>query len=293
VRLPEPWSIENLEQKIDAPGFSYRSSLRYAQDTLTTDYSFKTLSADLAAAEVPEHARKLEAVREDAYYYLSYTPAAPAEQTPFKLSTATLLAVLGGIIGGALLIRWLQRYDNPSFPKPASAQAPEGIAGWLLLPAFGTLVSPILLGYALYAWRHAFDAGTWATLGSTQDAVLAHWGKIGMFFFLLLGYALLLLSAFLVYLLFRKRRAFPAGYIALLWMVMLWSVISQASFAALGLNGSGTVGWIRTISPLVRDAISAGIWTAYIMRSERVRATFSRVANRAAPAASRLDPLPQ
>lgn len=293
VRLPEPWSIKNLEQKIDSTGFSYRSSLRYAQDTLTTDYSFKTLSADLAAADVPEHARKLEAVREDAYYYLSYTPAAPAEQTPFKLSIATLFAVLGGIIGGALLIRWLQRYDDLSFPRPASAQAPEGIAGWLLLPAFGTLVSPILLGYALYAWRHAFDAGTWATLGSTQDAVLAHWGKIGMFFFLLLGYALLLLSAFLIYLLFKKRRAFPAGYIALLWMIMLWSVISQASSAALGLNGSGTVGWIRTISPLVRDAISAGIWTAYIMRSERVRATFSRIANRAAPAASRLDPLPQ
>jgi len=289
VRLPEPWPIENSEQKIDAAGFAYRSAVRYAHDTLTTDYSFKTLSDDLPAADVPEHARKLEAVREDAYYYLSYEPPAPAKQTPFKLSIATLFAVLGGVIGGALLIRWLHRYDNPRFPKPASAHAPEGIAGWLLLPALGTLVTPFLLAYALFNWRNAFDAGWWATLGSEQDAVLAHWGKIGMFFFLLLGYALLLLSAFLLYLLFKKRRNFPAGYLALLWMAVLWGVISHGSFAALGLKGSGTVGWIR----LVLDAISAGIWTAYMMRSERVRATFSRIPNRTAPATASLDPLPQ
>lgn len=274
VHLPEPWGVKPFDENITTPGFTYTSSVRYRQDTVVAEYVFKTLADSVPAADVPEHARKLEAVRDDAYYYLSYDAAAAAPR-PFKLSMAMLMAIVGGVVGGGLSIRWLHRYDNPRFPRPASANAPVGLRGWLLLPAIGTVVSPFAIAYVLYLWRGYFDAAAWAGIGAGQDPVLAHWGKIGLFVSMLAGHALLLATVFLIYLMFTKRRSFPAGYIALSWIGAVWGGLITASVAALGLAES-------YLDPgVVRDFLSAALWTAYMLSSERVRATFVRT--RSAP----------
>lgn len=276
VHLPEPWSVNELDENITTPGFAYTSSVRYRRDTITADYSFKTLTDDIPAAAVPEHARKLEAVREDVFYYLTYAGDAAAAG-PFKLSMAMLMAVLGGVIGGALLIRWLHRYENPRFPGPPTANAPVGLRGWMILPAIGVIITPFVIGYVLYAWRGNFDAAVWTNVGNGQDPVLAHWGKIGLFVMLLLGYALLLLSAFVNYLMFARRRAFPAGYIAILWIGALWGALSQASITALGLDDN------YMNSRVMHDFLAAALWSAYMVKSDRVRATFVRTRRAPAP----------
>jgi hypothetical protein len=273
VLLPEPWSVEELSQNITTPAFTYRSSVRYKQDTVTTEYEFKTLVNDIPAADVAEHARKLEAVRDDAYYYLSYTPATAAADVPFKLSMTMMFAVIGGVLVGGLMIRWLWRYEDPRFPKPASTGAPEGIGGWLLLPAFGLLVSTGVLLFVIFTLHDYFDASSWTALGAGQDPVLAHWGKIGMFFVLLLGYAILLLTVFLIYLLFTRRRGFVPGYIVMLWVGLTWEALVELSMHALGLEETTPA---KLAGIVVRNLIGSAIWTAYMMQSERVRATFVR-----------------
>lgn len=272
VRLPEAWSVAKLDKTIADPAFTYHSSVRYERNTVTTEFEFKTLTDYVPAAAVPEYARKLEAVREDAYYYLSYAADAPGERSPFKLSLTMLFAALAGVVGGGLLARWLYRYENPRFPAPAPANAPEGITGWMLPPALSTIVTPLMIAYALYVSRNYFDAGVLANLGSGQDPVVAHWGKIGLFGGILLGYAVVVFSGFMSYLLFTKRRGFPPGFIAMLWLASLWSMVTLASFAALGLGKQTKL----TDPRVIRDLLSATIWTAYILRSKRVRATFVR-----------------
>ncbi len=92
---------------------------------------------------------------------------------------------------------------------------------------------------------------------------------------MLAGHALLLATVFLIYLMFTKRRSFPAGYIALSWIGAVWGGLITASVAALGLAES-------YLDPgVVRDFLSAALWTAYMLSSERVRATFVRT--RSAP----------
>jgi hypothetical protein len=274
VRLPEPWKIEILDKTITSPGFNYRSSTSYEHQTLTTNYEFRTLVDHIPAAGVPEYARKLDAVRDDAYYYLSYTKGAEAAPTPFKMSLAMIFAIAGGILAAGWLIRWLYRYDNPRFPPPASLGAPEGLTGWLVLPLFGTIISPLQTAYSLFSYRNYLDANAWTQLGSGQDPVLAHWGKIGLFFVILLACATFLLTVFLNYLAFAKRRAFPVGYIATLWIAILWSALAMAAFSALGtLNDAALT---SRAGELTVHFLAAALWTAYMMRSERVRATFVR-----------------
>ncbi|HMN44408.1 MAG TPA: DUF3857 domain-containing protein [Povalibacter sp.] len=270
IRLPEPWNIETFDKAIAGPGFDYRSSVRYRQQTITTEYEFRTLATHIAAADVQEYSRKLEAVREDASYYLSHTGDV-AEQ-PFRLAFSAVFAIVCGIAGGALLIRWLFRYRNPDFPAPAGPLAPTGLTGWMLLPALGTVISPFACGYVLYSCQDYFDAGIWTNLGAGQDVVLAHWGRIGIFFVIALASALLLLSTFLNYLLFRKHRAYPAGYIATSWIGVLLGLLAMAALFALGAVEEKEQ--ISSIAEIVRDSFSAVIWTCYMVQSQRVRATF-------------------
>ncbi|MDY6948008.1 MAG: DUF3857 domain-containing protein [Pseudomonadota bacterium] len=270
IRLPERWTIEELNKTIAAPGFTYTSSVRYKRDTVVAEYAFRTLAEQIPAADAAEHARKLEAVREDAYYYLSHTGGGQTEPAPFKISLTMLFAIIGGMLGGGLLIRWLHRYENFQFPGPAPANSPAGIRGWMVLPAFGTIATPLLLAYTIYLWGGYFDAGVWENLGNGQDAVLAHWGKIGMFCTILLIYALFLVSTFVIYLLFGRRRSYPAGCIAVLWLSALWGALTQVSVAALGAEDK------YIDAGVIRDFLTAALWSAYMMNSDRVRATFVR-----------------
>jgi hypothetical protein len=131
----------------------------------------------------------------------------------------------------------------------------------------------ISLARVLYSWRSYFDAALWAALGSGQDAVIAHWGKIGVFFVLMLGVALQLITIFLLYLLFTKRRGFAPGYLGLIWIELLWSVLNRLSLSAVGMSTAAP----RVIGLFVAlELIGTLIWTAYMLRSERVRVTFVR-----------------
>jgi transglutaminase-like putative cysteine protease len=274
VLLPEPWSITELTENISTAAFAYHSAVRYKQNSVTTEYEFKTLVNDIPAAAVAEHARKLEAVRDDAYYYLSYTTGtAAAAPAAFTLSLTMMFAVIGGIVAGGLAIRWLWRYEDPRLPKPPASDAPVGIGGWLLMPAFSVIATTGALAFLFYALHDYFDAGSWANLGAGEDPVVAHWGKISLFFTILFGYALLLTSAFLLYLLFARRRAFVPGFIIMLWVGLLWAVLLEFAMDALGLEKTDPAKFAFSI---VRDVIVAVIWTAYMMKSERVRATLVR-----------------
>jgi transglutaminase-like putative cysteine protease len=276
VLLPEPWPIEDSHNSIATKAFTYRSAVRYQHNTVTAEYEFKTQLNDIPAAEVAEHGRKLEAVRHDASYSLSYSTAAAAAPEPFELSFAMTFALIGGIVGGGLIMRWLWRYQDPRYPKPATsphAHVLEGVGGWLVLPTLGLFASVISLARVLYSWRSYFDAALWAALGSGQDAVIAHWGKIGVFFVLMLGVALQLITIFLLYLLFTKRRGFAPGYLGLIWIELLWSVLNRLSLSAVGMSTAAP----RVIGLFVAlELIGTLIWTAYMLRSERVRVTFVR-----------------
>ncbi len=126
------------------------------------------------------------------------------------------------------------------------------------------IVWTLSLACILYAWRGYFDAARWAHLGSGQDPVVAHRGTIGVFFFLLLGVAPLLVTVFLLYLLFAKRRGFAPGYIGLSWTGLALNALIAVSLRATGLSSTAIEGIVGSV---VRDLIMAGIWTAYMPRS--------------------------
>lgn len=156
-----------------------------------------------------------------------------------------------------------------------SDDGPSGLGGWLILVAFGLIISPIRTGFMLSSiYMPIFQNG--------QIAVFIDNGSeyYNPRLFLLLSaemiFNLLTIagSLLLLYLFFNRKKAFPGWYIGL----MIFSLVGIFVDALLS-------GFIFPEEPmfdpdttreLVKALVGAGIWIPYLLMSVRVKNTFIR-----------------
>ena len=93
----------------------------------------------------------------------------------------------------------------------------------------------------------------------------------------------------LIILFFSKKKQFPTTYIAIVMIYPVWLVVDQALITIVLPNHTiFNAAMIKQLSVVV---ISAGIWSSYLLRSKRVKATFiyPRTLERAKPIAPEVD----
>lgn len=133
-----------------------------------------------------------------------------------------------------------------------------GIEGWLVLPAIGFVLGPVIGIIALIA-----------AIGMYSGVARAGYGGI---------YALELIVivgilGFMIYaatLFFRKKSNAPRTIITLLVV----SLIASGALLLIELGAGAEIFAVETGKQLVRDIISAAIWIPYFRVSKRVKATF-------------------
>ncbi len=140
----------------------------------------------------------------------------------------------------------------------AEDQALVGIGGWLILPAIGFVLGPIIGVIGLIA-----------ALGMYSDVANAGYGGIyALEILVIVG-----LFCFMVYaasLFFRKKSNAPRTIITLL----IVSIIASIALLVIELGAGAEVFAVETGKQLVRDVIGAAIWIPYFRVSKRVKATF-------------------
>jgi Domain of Unknown Function with PDB structure (DUF3857)/Protein of unknown function (DUF2569) len=281
VVLPQAWTIPNDTVTVEDPAFIYTSKVKAAGRRFVAQYDFRTLANHVDAARVPEYARKLERVRDDAsYWFTTATPARlPAGQS---INIMVILAVLVGAVGGYALLAFVRR--RVPEVRSAAANAPSGIAGWLLLPALHTCIWPISLGRALYHFWPYLDVGMWNSIGSGAGELTVQLLKIGFFTRIAGGIALLMVSCYAILLLFGRRRSYPFTWMLIIWSALVWLVLGW--LIVIALPGEDANAALQAGIDVARVFITCLIWTAYMVKSQRVSATFVRdVAIPAQPAA--------
>ena len=213
-----------------------------------------------------------------------FTTAAPARLPPAEsINVMAILAALAGAGVGWALVAFLRRHV-PAV-RAAEADAPKGIAGWLLLPALHTCIMPIALGIALYAYWPYLDVGTWNAIGSGASELAVQLLKVGYFTLIAGAVALLIVGCFAILLLFGRRRVYPFAWILIMWSELVWLVL--ALVIVIGLPGEDVNGVVESGLDVAGGFISSLIWTAYMVQSQRVAATFVRdVATPVQPAAA-------
>ena len=281
VLLPEPWRVTTGAVTIEDPAFVYRSNLKYSKQRFDALYEFRTLTGHVEAGRADEYARKLKQVRDDASYWFTHGGDSAAASDTTTNIVLVIAAVLG--FGGGILLVVMVRGYAPEL-REVPANAPTGLRGWLILPVLHTCIMPIAAAISLYAFLPFFGMGMWNGIGEGESELVIQLLKLGYFVLVLLGCALLVVSSYLIYLLFARQRTFPLTYIIVTWGMAVWAVLD----VVVGLNLPGGDGnaseTARSIGSIFGDLLSATLWTAYMVKSVRVAATFTR--ERGVPAAA-------
>ena len=133
-----------------------------------------------------------------------------------------------------------------------------GIGGWLVVPAIGLVLSPIIMGVSLVM-----------SAGLASDVARQGYGGFHALE-MLCDFGLLLFIIYAAIHFFGKRRNAPSIMIAL-YVVQL---VSQGVLLMIELGADAEPFAIESGKALVRSAIGAAIWIPYFRVSKRVKATF-------------------
>ena len=138
----------------------------------------------------------------------------------------------------------------------------KGIGGWLILVAVGVVTNPLAALNSLVEYPSVFSDESFQFLSLPIKAFV--WGEV------LFWGMMLFISAYVVFLFFKKKRDFPNWYIGIFLLLIAFGIIDMMVFNLLMPEESLE----ELIAALVRTVIQAAIWIPYMFKSERVRLTF-------------------
>jgi hypothetical protein len=273
VTLPEDWPVETAAYQIEGPGVRYAAQLAESNHEITQALRFSTTRDHVAAEDAADYYAKVTQIRDDAFLTIS-SPGVSLPHSFGDIAWPVVLTVLAGLALAAVLVRHVWRAPGQPLPDPRP-DAPSGLGGWLALVTLGVLIAPVMLAIALWGERTMLNADVYATVGSQfSSAWIAFVVKVAVLALVFLEAALFVTSLLLPLLFFSRRRTFPRVFIAFTVTATVYALLSAAFLWRL--YGSDSKDVVSAFAELVRSVLQAGIWSAYMLRSQRVRATFTR-----------------
>lgn len=272
VRLPEPWPVQLDRVSIDNDAFRYQSELRGDRNTVTATFEYQALTDHVASAGLGTALDDLRRMSEDLAYELSYRK--PGALLSTGIAAGPALVALLSVALSIWLGRRLYRFDPPPRGPAPAPGAPVGIRGWLLLPALSLAIMAGALLVIVGSFATYLTAGAWAGL---PDIVPKHWSAAARPLMLgSLAIAIVLfgltVSAAIAFL--RHRTSAVLLWIGLAWSVLVFGI--AIGWVAGVLFGETAMERFETEVESVQGLISTALWTVYMLRSKRVRATFTR-----------------
>jgi transglutaminase-like putative cysteine protease len=283
LKLPEAWPEKDDSQRFESSAFVAKTQRQTSGKTATLRYTWESIHDHVPADGVSSYVDTLRRFRETLGYQLSYdVDLAKREREvrvywPLVLSlTATLLLCAGAIIW----LHWRQysSFEPPGHPEPRSHL--RGLGGWLILVGLGIVLGPL---------RQIFDfpVETFRFFDARFAEVLVHPGSssyiAGFAGYLIVETCLQVIffvgSLWLITLFFSKNRLFPSAFITLR---IFDPVASIALFLISNSVMPEDVEKPQAIAAILKSAVGSAIWIPYMLRSERVEATFTERMKKAA-----------
>jgi transglutaminase-like putative cysteine protease len=285
VLLPSEWPITPEKQRVEDPAFTFDQTVHLDGLRLIITDHYQSLANDVAAKDMPRYLGNLARVRDTLDYSLSWTGPTPAAGTPASKSASPAVTQRAGMdrmnwpvamLALAMLAIWgwlaalAYRYDPPA--RQVGRDGPEGLGGWLVLVAIGLVISPFIIGRALIDLAGALSADTWAALttfgGANYHALWAPFLLVE----LVANLGQLVFAVLMLLLFFQRRTCFPK--------LMIGFYIASAALQGTDLMMLSLMPTIpvtaKDYGTLVRVIVTSIIWSAYLVRSRRVKATFVR-----------------
>jgi hypothetical protein len=286
--LHETWPIDDETTTIEHPAFRFDRSVEgrdQGRHIVIVD-RYRSLADHVLPADLPDYLAKRKEAENSLGFELTWNPDG-VTGGGFNFTLAVLLTVL--LVGFARLALRVYRHDPPG-PSAPLDPALQGIRGWLILPAIGVALTPLVLLVEAAANLGPYSSSQWSALTTPGgDSYHALWAPI-LLGELVFGVAMLVLSVLLLVMFFQRRRRAPLLYI----LMLAGSALGlAASVAALELMPVGELqASAQDWRDLGRALFSCLIWIPYMLRSRRVKSTFIRTYRQAPDALPTAPPLP-
>ena len=149
----------------------------------------------------------------------------------------------------------------------------NGISGWLILVAIGIILSPVrLAALVLPTYSNILTDGTWEILTSpSSEAYSPFWAPL-LISEITINVGLILFWIYIAIIFFSKKSFFPKVYIGALLFSVAFIIID--AFAIKLVLPNEPIFDPETTKELIRSLVASAIWIPYMLKSERVRATF-------------------
>lgn len=164
------------------------------------------------------------------------------------------------------------QYPNNGVTNSTSTQL-KGLGGWLILVGFGLIIGPIRLINILNTnYKPYFNTDLLERLiNPSSSSYIPNF--VYLFYAELIAIVfLILLSFYLLFLFFTKKKNFPKNYIFISLFVILY--IPVDAFIASTIMPNEKVVDGELIKSFFQTLISGAIWIPYMMKSKRVKNTF-------------------
>jgi transglutaminase-like putative cysteine protease len=290
VRLHEDWPIKDERAAYDSPGFRLERSVRgedQGRRVVMVD-RFQSLAHQIPAESAPGHAAKLEQAGDALGYQLTWRVNAGSGLAGGVNWTVAMIAML--LTGIYLAVAVLLYRHDPAGPSVPVDPALQGISGWLVLPAIGIVLTPLVVLAELITGAEAYSLATWTRLTAVGgEQYHALWEPL-LLFGLAANLAILVLSCLVLVVFFQRRRSAPRLYIAMICGSALVLVVDH--LGAWQIPDANAAIAPSDVASVGHSVLSAILWTSYFLLSKRVKSTFVRVRRPPAPAVAEPPPLP-
>lgn len=280
VRLPDTdWQIPDSRTNVEHEAFSFSYHSRLVGDTMTSDYECRTKLAAVPAELVPGYLAKREQMEDLLTDSLQHPDSKAAKGINWLM---VIIAIFGAAITAATMTGYggyvvAASKKQAGIPPVLSLedQKLKGLGGWLILIGFGLCLTPFVRIVTVgQNWESYFAIDVWQTVATPHGAAY-HPLYAPLLIFELLGNTFMLgLGALALFLFFSKRRAFPRIFITLMLVNALFLILDDLGAAQVHTLPSGETG--TNFRDSIRATFYAIIWSAYMVKSRRVKATFTK-----------------
>lgn len=272
VDLPEEWTIKAERIVVEDPAFVFERTISPGPKRFSITDRYRSLKDAVPAEDAVRYAGNIAKARDNTFYQLSWSDPARAAAGGLADRINWLVLMVGAMALGMWIWLAVRAWHGDPAPigLPASPSAPSGLRGWLGLATLGVTVTPFVMMFGLYNISSALTPATWAAL-TTHGTEPYHplWAPVLLFEVIgILG--LMVFWGLVCVLFYQRRTSAPYWYIRMLIASVLYTALDSGLTALLPTATLET----KDIAGLVRQALTAAIWIAYFMKSERVRATF-------------------
>lgn len=177
------------------------------------------------------------------------------------------------------VVRWadLRQFRRRKSVKQSafsSSSRPDlvGVSGWLLLPFIGLFIAILRLVATLKETFPVSQEPVWSALTVPGGAAYHPLWKTTIFYEAVGTLLLLIWTVWLVVAFLRRFPSTPTQYIAWLWLAVAFTIGDAILVAQIPV--AKTPFDAKTVGEILAVSITSAIWSAYMLRSRRVKNTF-------------------